>query len=146
MDLKKIIAVAGRPGLYSLDAQTRGGVLATSLVDGKRILTTPILQISVLSDIQIFCLGKEVPLTEVFEKMLVHEKGKSARVKPKASSTDLEAYFFDILEDYDEERVYPSDIKKIIQWYNLLIANKLITFSENESKKEIKQTSYSKEK
>ncbi|MGA0895657.1 MAG: DUF5606 domain-containing protein [Flavobacteriaceae bacterium] len=146
MDLKKIIAVTGRPGLYTLDAQTRGGVIATSLVDGKRIITTPSQQISLLSDIQIYCLGKEVPLTLVFEKMLVHEGGKIASVKPKASNSDLEAYFFDVLEDYDEERVYPSDIKKIIQWYNLLIANKLISLTPKESKKETKQTPTTKEK
>jgi ATP-dependent RNA circularization protein (DNA/RNA ligase family) len=78
--------------------------------------------------------------------MLDHEGGKIASVKPKASNSDLEAYFFDVLEDYDEERVYPSDIKKIIQWYNLLIANKLISFTPKESKKETKQTPTTKEK
>lgn len=130
MDLKKILSISGQPGLYQMNAQTRGGVVATSLLDGKRIVTSPAQQISILGEIQIYCIGKEVPLTEVFEKILALEQGGIARVKPKAPVTDLEAYFFEVLEDYDEDRVYPSDIKKIIQWYNLLVEQKIISLSK----------------
>lgn len=126
MNLENILAIGGRPGLFELQAQTRGGIVTKSLVDGKRVVTSANNQISMLSEIQIYCIGKEVPLTEVFEKILKHESGAQARVKPKAPSNELEAYFFDVLEDYDEERVYPSDIKKIIQWYNVLVAKKII--------------------
>ena len=69
MDFTKIIAVSGRSGLFQMNAQTRGGVVATSLLDGKRIVTSASQQISVLSEIRIYCIGKEVPLTQVFEKM-----------------------------------------------------------------------------
>jgi len=130
MDLKKILSISGQPGLYQMNAQTRGGVVATSLLDGKRIVTSPAQQISILGEIQIYCIGKEVPLTEVFEKILALEQGGIARVKPKAPVTDLETYFFEVLEDYDEDRVYPSDIKKIIQWYNLLVEQKIISLSK----------------
>ena len=111
-----------------MNAQTRGGVVATSLLDGKRIVTSPAQQISILGEIQIYCIGKEVPLTEVFEKILALEQGGIARVKPKAPVTDLEAYFFEVFQDYDEERVYGSDIKKIIQWYNLLLKAGFLKF------------------
>lgn len=126
MDLTKIIAVSGRPGLYEMQTQTRGGVVATSLVDGKRITTSLNSQISILSDTQIYCIGEEVPLTSIFEKMLVYESGAVTRVSPKSSAIELEGYFFEILENYDEDRVYPSDIKKIMQWYNLLLSKNLI--------------------
>jgi hypothetical protein len=137
MNLEDILAISGRPGLFKMQAQTRGGIVATSLIDGKRITSSVNNQISVLSEIQVYCIGKEIPLTEVLERMLKHESGQVASVSPKASSTDLEAYFFDVVEEYDEDRVYSSDIKKIIQWYNLLTQKKIIEFQD--SKKEEKQ-------
>src|SRR5210317_963326 len=126
MDLSKIIAISGRPGLFEIKAQTRSGVVATSLLDGKRITTNPNAQISVLNDIQVYCIGEEIPLTTVFEKILAYEAGAPTRLSPKSAPVALEAYFFEIIENYDEERVYPSDIKKIMQWYNLLLSKNLI--------------------
>lgn len=124
MDLNNILSISGRPGLFQLEAQTSQGIVATSLVDGKRVVTSANQQIRMLSDIQVYCIGKEIPLIEVFKKMLVHEKGCITSLKPKATVIDLEAYFFEIIENYDKDRVYPSDIKKIIQWYNLLVQKK----------------------
>jgi hypothetical protein len=135
MDLSNIIAVSGRPGLYELNAQTRGGVVATSLIDGRRITTNPTAQISVLADIQIYCIGEEVPLTSVFEKIIAFESGAPTRVSPKSPALKLEAYFFEILDNYDEERVYPSDIKKIMQWYNLLLSKQMIALPKEEEEK-----------
>ena len=151
MNLENILAIGGRPGLFELQAQTRGGIVTKSLVDGKRVVSSANNQISMLSEIQIYCIGKEVPLTEVFEKMLKHESGAQSRVKPKAPSNELEAYFFDVLEDYDEERVYPSDIKKIIQRYNVLVAKKIITLpkpktDKKETPKKAKKTPTSTKK
>ena len=76
---------------------------------------------SLLSEINIYGLEKEVPLQAVFAMIFAKEDGKACSVKSKAPSDALEAYFFDVFQDYDEERVYPSDIKKIIQWYNILV-------------------------
>lgn len=131
MDLSKIIAVSGRPGLYKINTQTRAGVVATSLIDGKRITANASVQISVLGEIQVYCIGKETPLLDVFVKILAFESGNPTSISPKSSSEELEAYFFKILDNYDEERVYPNDIKKILQWYNLLLSKKMITLTKS---------------
>ena len=131
MDLSKIIAVSGRPGLYKINTQTRAGVVATSLIDGKRITANASVQISVLGEIQVYCIGKETPLLDVFVKILAFESGNPSSISPKSSSVELEAYFFKILDNYDEERVYPNDIKKILQWYNLLLSKKMITLTNS---------------
>ena len=131
MDLSKIIAVSGSPGLYKINTQTRAGVVATSLIDGKRITANASVQISVLGEIQVYCIGKETPLLDVFVKILAFESGNPSSISPKSSSVELEAYFFKILDNYDEERVYPNDIKKILQWYNLLLSKKMITLTNS---------------
>ena len=133
MDLSKIIAVSGRPGLYKINTQTRAGVVATSLIDGKRITANASVQISVLGEIQVYCIGKETPLLDVFVKILAFESGNPSSISPKSSSVELEAYFFKILDNYDEERVYPNDIKKILQWYNLLLSKKMITLTKSKA-------------
>ena len=114
MELDKIIAISGRPGLFEVQVQTRSGFIAHSLVDGKRISASLRDQVSLLSEINIYGLQAEVPLADVFQNILAHEKGALCSVKSKAPATDLEAYFFEVFQDYDEERVYPSIIKKII--------------------------------
>lgn len=126
MQLDKILAISGRPGLYEMKAETRSGIVAISLVDGKRITSSINNQISILSEIQVYCIGKEIPLAEVLKKLLKKESGNIASIKPKAAAADLKAYFSDLVEHYDEDRVYSSDIKKIIQWYNILVTNKII--------------------
>ena len=85
-------------------------------------------QINVLSEIRVFGLKDEIPLSNIFERMFQLEKGEPARVKPKASKEELESYFFEVFQDYDEDRVYASDIKKIIQWYNLLLDSNELKF------------------
>ena len=130
MQLDKILAISGRQGLYEMKAETRSGILAISLVDGKRITSSINNQISILSEIQVYCIGKEIPLEEVLKKLLKKESGKIASIKPKASAADLKAYFSDLVVQYDEDRVYSSDIKKIIQWYNILVTKKIITLEK----------------
>jgi hypothetical protein len=120
MSLEKIIAIAGKPGLFKLIAQTRGGFVAESLLDNKRLSVNVQQNVSVLSEIAIYTLTEEVPLRDVFSKINEKEQGKQASVSPKDSKDKLEEYFFEILPEYDEDRVYASDIKKVIQWYNLL--------------------------
>jgi hypothetical protein len=105
--------------------------VATSLIDGKRITANASVQISVLGEIQVYCIGKETPLLDVFVKILAFESGNPSSISPKSSSVELEAYFFKILDNYDEERVYPNDIKKILQWYNLLLSKKMITLTKS---------------
>ena len=85
-------------------------------------------QINILSEIRVFGLKDEIPISDVFERMYQLEKGHPARIKPKASKEELESYFFEVFQDYDEDRVYASDIKKIIQWYNLLLDSNELEF------------------
>jgi hypothetical protein len=127
-NLDKLLTIAGKPGLFRMVAQTRTGVIAVSLVDQKKIVTNLGQQINVLSEIRVFGLKDEMPLNDIFERMFQLEKGQSARVKPKASKDELESYFFEVFQDYDEDRVYSSDIKKIIQWYNLLLDSNELKF------------------
>jgi hypothetical protein len=121
MALEKIIAIGGKPGLYELIAQTKGGFVGESLVDKKRLTVSIRAKVSVLSEIAIYALDREVPLLEVLEAIHKKEDGKETSVSPKADKLALEEYFFSILPNYDEDRVYASDMKKILSWYNLLL-------------------------
>jgi len=135
MSLEKILSVSGKPGLYKLRKQTRTGFLAESLIDGKRISVNARQNVSLLSEIAIYTLTGEVPLREIFTKILKKESGKKA-LSHKSSKDELEEFFFNILPDYDEDRVYTSDIKKIVQWYNLLTENGITDFSEEKDSTE----------
>jgi hypothetical protein len=133
MGLEKILSVAGKPGLYELITQTRSGFVAASLIDGKKISVGLKSNVSVLSEIAIYTLDEELPLREVFLKMQVKEKGGTTSVSHKEDKIKLEEYFFEVLPNYDEDRVYASDIKKIIKWYNILVDKGIANFSEKET-------------
>ncbi|MCG2459882.1 DUF5606 domain-containing protein [Flavobacteriaceae bacterium F89] len=132
MSLDKILSIGGKPGLYKLLTQTRSGFVAESLLDGKKINVGFSSNVSVLSEIAIYTLEEEVPLREVFQKIQDKEGGKKTSVSHKDDKLKLEEYFFEVLPDYDEDRVYPSDIKKIVQWYNLLSDKGITDFSSEE--------------
>ena len=136
MSLDKVLSISGKPGLYKLIAQTRGGFVAESLIDKKRLSVSVQQNVSVLSEIAIYTLTEEVPLKDVFEKIKKKENGEKTSVKPKDSKDKLEEYFFDVLPDYDEDRVYASDIKKVVQWYNLLQEHNMLTDLESELTKD----------
>jgi len=130
MGLEKILSVAGKPGLYKLITQTRSGFVAESLLDGKRVSVGLRSNVSVLSEIAIYTLDEELPLREVFLKIQEKENGGKTSVSHKDDKLKLEEYFFEVLPNYDEDRVYVSDIKKIIQWYNILEDKGITDFSE----------------
>ena len=134
MGLDKILAISGKPGLYELKAQTRTGFLAESLLDGKRLSVSIRHNVSVLSEIAIYTFTEEVPLREIFLKIQEKENGEQA-ISHKESKNKLEAYFSEVLPDYDEDRVYVSDMKKVIQWYNILQSKGITDFSEAEEDK-----------
>lgn len=119
MSLEKIIAISGKPGLYELMSQTRGGFLVTSLIDGKKQSISMQNNVSVLTEIAIYTYGEEIPLKNVLASIFEKENGAQT-ISHKSSKKELENFLREVLPEYDEERVYPSDIKKIIQWYNLL--------------------------
>ncbi len=128
MSLDKILAISGKPGIYELKTQTRSGFVAESLLDGKRISVGLRHNVSILSEIAIYTLTEEIPLREVFEKIKTKEDG-GPTINHKVSKDELEEFFFNVIPDYDEDRVYPSDIKKVVQWYNILQKNDLMDFS-----------------
>lgn len=132
MSLDKILSIGGKPGLYRLLTQTRTGFVAESLLDKKRVSVGAHNNVSVLSEIAIYTLEEELPLRQVFQNIQVKEKGGKTSVAHKAEKIVLEEYFFEILPNYDEDRVYASDIKKVIQWYNLLHDNGITDFSDDE--------------
>lgn len=126
MNLTKILAISGKPGLYELKVQTRTGFVAESLIDGKKITVNLKSNVSLLSEISIYTYEGEKPLTEVMQQIAVKEN-KGQAISHKEDNATLSAYFKQILPDYDEERVYPSDIKKVLSWYNTLQAKGLVT-------------------
>lgn len=131
MNLDRILAIGGKPGLYNLVAQSRGGVIVESLQDGKRFPVNAAGNVSALKDIAIYTYGEEVPLKEVYQKIADKEDyGKAP--SHKESSNTLRSYLEEILPDYDKERVYDSDIKKLFNWYNILQVNDLLKGEEGE--------------
>lgn len=139
MSLEKILAIGGKPGLYRLLTQTRTGFVAESLLDGKRLTVGMSNNVSVLSEIAIYTLEEELPLREVFLKIKEKENGGKTTVSHKDDKLTLEEYFFELLPNYDEERVYASDMRKVIQWYNLLHDHGIIEFPKPEEIKDPKK-------
>lgn len=127
MELKDILAIAGQPGLYKYVAQSRTGVIVESLIDNKRMNVSASQRVSALSEISMYTEGDDIALAEVFTKMYAHTEGKQA-LSPKESSAKLTEFFGTVLPEYDRERVHISDIKKAIQWFNLLVAAGMTEF------------------
>jgi len=140
MNLEKILSISGKPGLYALKVQTRTGFLAESLVDGKKISVSLKVNVSLLSEISIYTINEEKPLTEVMRNIAIKENEGPA-ISHKEDNATLIAYFSEILPEYDSERVYPSDIKKVLSWYNLLQSKGMVSKEEPkiENAEEIKE-------
>lgn len=122
MELKDIVAINGKPGLFEIKAQSKGGLIVESLLDGKKIPVSVTHNISSLNEIAIYTYTEEYPLRMVFKAIGAKEEGKEAINPKKANSNELVSYFREVLPEFDEERVYTSNIKKVLQWYNLLAA------------------------
>lgn len=135
MELNKVLSIVGKPGLYELKAQTRGGFIAQPIGGGNKLAVNMRHNVSLLSEIAIYTYGEEVPLKEVFQKIKEKEDGKEA-ISHKESKAKLAEYFREVMPDFDEDRVYPNDIKKIIHWYNLLIKAGVTEFTVEASQSE----------
>lgn len=119
MNLEKILSISGKPGLYLLKVQTRTGFLAESLLDGKKTTVSLKSNVSLLSEISVYTYEGEKALSEIIKKIASKENNGPA-ISHKEDNAVLIKYFAEILPDYDVERVYASDIKKILNWYNML--------------------------
>ncbi|MFO7755383.1 MAG: DUF5606 domain-containing protein [Bacteroidales bacterium] len=133
MVLKDFMAIAGSPGLYRFIAQGKNAVIVEHLETGKRTSAHGAAKVSALEDIAVFTETGEVSLAEVFNKIYEKENGTAA-IDHKSSAEELKTYFDEILPDYDRGRVYVSDIKKIIQWYNILHSLDLLEKEKEEEK------------
>ncbi len=129
MNLDKILAIAGKPGLYSLKVQTRTGFVAESLIDGKKSTVNLRTNVSLLTEISMYTNTEEKPLAEVMRAIAVKENCGPA-ISHKEENGKLIEYFLQILPDYDQDRVYPSDIKKVINWYNTLQEKGMVSKEE----------------
>ena len=129
MNLEKILSISGKPGLFALKVQTRTGFVAESLLDGKKVTVSLRSNVSLLSEISIYTNDAEKPLAEVMRNIAVKEDNAPA-ISHKEDNDKLVAYFKEILPDYDADRVYPSDIKKVLNWYNMLQAKGMVSKEE----------------
>lgn len=132
--LQTVLAIAGKPGLYRLVSRGNKNLIVESLDAAKK--RTPIFgadKVISLADIAMYTDNGEVPLAEVLQKVADKESAKEASLNPKkASNEELQNYFSEILPDYDRERVYMTDIKKLLTWYNLLVNAGITVFVEKE--------------
>ena len=136
MDLSGILAISGYPGLHKMIGQTKGGIVVESLVDGKRMAAYTTQRILSLEDITIYTLEGDVRLDEIFKKIAEKENHAPALNPSKASVDELRDYLASVQEDYDRDRVYASDLKKLFQWYNLLAEKGLTKEEEKTEEKE----------
>ena len=136
MDLSKVVAISGKPGLFLVTTNGGGKLIVESLLDGKRIPAFANDKISSLEEISIFTTGEDKPLKEVF--MSIHEKlGDNIGFDPKkASPVELKEKFMLVLPDYDEDAVYQSDMKKVFQWYQLLNDKGVLDFTPEKEEKD----------
>lgn len=135
--LKEILAITGKPGLFKLVSQGNNMLIVESLIDGKRMPTYARDKVVSLGDIAMFTDENDVPLSEVLENLKKKENAAVCALDIKNADTKkLFAFFAEILPNFDRDRVYPSDIRKLITWYNILIKAGITDFKEEEVKEE----------
>jgi len=131
--LNEILAVSGKSGLFKLVSKTKNFLIIESLIDNKRIPVNANDKVISLGNLSIYTDDGEVPVHDVFSAILKKEEGKSIPFDAKdAQPEELRAYLAEVLPNFNRERVYPSDIKKTLKWYDLLIANGITDFSKEE--------------
>jgi len=139
IQLKDILAISGKGGLFKFIAQARNGIVVESLEDKKRHVAPATARVSSLVDIAIFTQDEEVALADIFFK--IHEKSEGKEtLSHKASAAELKNFFEELVPDYDEDRVYVSDIKKVFQWYNQLHQHELLEVVDKEEEEDSDST------
>lgn len=134
--LKTILSISGRPGLFKLVNQGKNMLIVEAIATGKRMPAYAHDKIISLGDISIYTNDEDTPLANVFESIKEKNEGKAVDVKALGGEKEIRAYFATILPDFDDERVYTNDIKKIFNWYNQLIAAGFDTFKAEEEAEE----------
>ncbi|MDF0718648.1 DUF5606 domain-containing protein [Kaistella sp. PBT33-4] len=119
MELEKIISISGKPGLFKLVSQLKNGFIIEDVSTKKKVSIGNSSQVSLLDNIAMFTTDREVPLFEVFENIAT-SNGYTETLSHKSGEAELRTFMQTALPDYDKDRVYVSDIKKLAQWYNIL--------------------------
>jgi hypothetical protein len=144
MDLKDIMAISGRPGLFRLISQGRNAVIVENLETKKRMSAFATMKVNALEEISIYAEEKDIPLVDVIKR--IHEKENGGlTIDHKSPNDELKRYFEDVLPEYDRDRVYVSDMKKIFNWYNILQKLEMIRFDQEEEDKSGNKETKSKE-
>lgn len=136
---KKILSISGRPGLYKLVSYGKNMLLVEGLTDGKRFPVHSRERVMALGDISIFTTAEDIPLSQVFENIGKKFENKAIDAKSYTTPDQLHEFMGSALENWDEERVHNSDIKKIISWYNILIGAGITDFTVKEEEEEAKK-------
>ena len=129
--LKGILAISGQPGLFKMIAEAKNNIIVESIETGKRMPVYSSSKVSALDDIAVFTDSGDVNLKEVLKAIYTKEEGGSA-ISYKSAPDQLKSYFGEVLPSYDRERVYISDIKKVVRWYGILLRNDLLDFTEED--------------
>jgi hypothetical protein len=135
IDLTGIIAISGQPGLYKVVAQSKNGIIVEGLADKKRTSISSTAKVSSLEDISMFTTGEDKPVAEIMKAIFDKEKG-GACIDAKADDKTVVAYFAAVLPDYDKERVYTSNMRKLFTWYNALQTTGNLKVKEAETTEE----------
>ena len=135
--LKEILSVTGKPGLFKLVSQGKNMLIVESLIDGKRFPAYTKDKVVSLGDIAIFTETAEIPLGQVLESVKARENGSVCSIDPKSDNDKLRKYMLEVLPEYDRDRVYPSDIRKLLSWYNILVNAQITEFVAEEKAEEV---------
>ncbi len=144
--LKDILAISGYSGLYKYLKKSRNGIIVENLETGKRMNADPTARINSLEDISIYTESGDMELKDVFRVIRDYENGEKSLNPKKVKGSELKEYFAEVIPGYDEERVYTSDIKKVLTWYNSLQALDMLNFEESEEEEQEQEKTDSQEK
>ena len=131
MKISEVLAISGKPGLFKVIASSSKNLVVESMLDGKRISVPGSVRISSLSDITMYTTKEDVALREILHSMHKKTKGESA-VSHNSSAGDIKTFVDSVVQDLDHERIFNSDLKKLVQWYNLLVSEKALPFDDED--------------
>ena len=133
MNLKDILAISGYPGLFKMISQAKNGIIVESLIDRKRFPAFASARVNALDDVAIFTETGEIPLKEVLKKIRDKEQGGTAISHKKSTPEQMKSYFSEVMPEYNREKVYVSDIRKVLMWYNTLHEADMLNLPEEET-------------
>ena len=136
--IRNILAIAGRPGLFKIVKQGKNMLIVSQLATGKCQPAYARDKVSSLGDISIYTVTDDKPLSEVFELIKAKNEGNKVDIKAIGGDSGIREYFAGILPEFDNDRVYTADIKKIFSWYNQLIDAGITDFTDSDEAEETK--------